>query len=161
MAPAGQTCAHIVQPVQVIGSISDLCLPLSFFSGLAAIDGQPTPKHSPHAVHLSSFTVYGASFIFEGKSMHGLFVMTTETSSLSVSEISSVTKRPEKVAGMHFFNPVPVVKLVEGVRGALSSQETVDQVIELAKLMGKTPIVSADSPAFIVNRLLNALACEG
>jgi 3-hydroxybutyryl-CoA dehydrogenase len=84
----------------------------------------------------------------------------TNTSSLSVSEIASVTKRPERVAGMHFFNPVPIMRLVEVVRGALTSDETVEQVKELARLMGKTPIVSADSPAFIVNRLLNALTLE-
>lgn len=84
----------------------------------------------------------------------------TNTSSLSVSEIASVTKRPERVAGMHFFNPVPIMRLVEVVRGALTSDETVEQVKELAGLMGKTPIISADSPAFIVNRLLNALTCE-
>jgi 3-hydroxybutyryl-CoA dehydrogenase len=84
----------------------------------------------------------------------------TNTSSLSVSEIASATKRPEQVAGMHFFNPVPIMRLVEVVRGALTSDESVEQVKELARLMGKTPIVSADSPAFIVNRLLNALAIE-
>lgn len=84
----------------------------------------------------------------------------TNTSSLSVSEIASVTKRPERVAGMHFFNPVPIMRLVEVVRGALTSDETVEQVKELARLMGKTPILSADSPAFIVNRLLNALTLE-
>jgi 3-hydroxybutyryl-CoA dehydrogenase len=84
----------------------------------------------------------------------------TNTSSLSVSEIASVTKRPYRVAGMHFFNPVPIMRLVEVVRGALTSDEAVEQVKELARLMGKTPIVSADSPAFIVNRLLNALALE-
>ncbi|NNG07950.1 MAG: 3-hydroxyacyl-CoA dehydrogenase family protein, partial [Desulfobacteraceae bacterium] len=84
----------------------------------------------------------------------------SNTSSLSVSEIASVTKRPERVAGMHFFNPVPIMRLVEVVRGALTSDETVEQVKELAGLMGKTPIISADSPAFIVNRLLNALTCE-
>jgi len=88
-------------------------------------------------------------------------LLLSNTSSLSLSEIAAVTKRPEKVAGMHFFNPVPVMKLVEVVRGALTSNETVEQVKELAKLMGKTPIVSADSPAFIVNRMLNALAVEG
>jgi len=84
----------------------------------------------------------------------------TNTSSLSVSEIASVTKRPERVAGMHFFNPVPIMRLVEVVRGALTADETVEQVKELARLMGKTPILSADSPAFIVNRLLNALTLE-
>jgi 3-hydroxybutyryl-CoA dehydrogenase len=87
-------------------------------------------------------------------------LLLTNTSSLSISEIASATKRPAKVAGMHFFNPVPVMRLVEVVRAALTSPETVEGVKALAKLMGKTPIVSADSPAFIVNRLLNALACE-
>ncbi len=87
-------------------------------------------------------------------------LLLTNTSSLSVSEIASVTSRPEKVAGMHFFNPVPVMKLVEVVRGALSSDETVEQVKALAILMNKTPIVSADSPGFIVNRMLNALTVE-
>ena len=61
---------------------------------------------------------------------------------------------------MHFFNPVPLMRLVEVVRAPLTSEETVEQVKELAVLMGKTPIVSSDSPAFIVNRLMNALACE-
>ncbi len=87
-------------------------------------------------------------------------LLLTNTSSLSISEIASVTKRPEQVAGMHFFNPVPVMKLVEVVRGTLTSDETVGQVKELARLMGKTPILSADSPGFIVNRMLNALTCE-
>lgn len=87
-------------------------------------------------------------------------LLLTNTSSLSVSEIASATKRPERVAGMHFFNPVPIMKLVEVVRAALTSEETLEQVKELARLMGKTPIVSADAPAFIVNRLLNALTIE-
>jgi len=87
-------------------------------------------------------------------------LLLTNTSSLSVTEIASVTGRPERVAGMHFFNPVPVMKLVEVVRGALTPDETIEQVKALARLMGKTPIVSADSPGFIVNRMLNALAVE-
>ena len=87
-------------------------------------------------------------------------LLLTNTSSLSVSEIAAVTSRPEKVAGMHFFNPAPVMKLVEVVRGTLTSDETVEQVKALAMLMNKTPIVSADSPGFIVNRLLNALTVE-
>ncbi|MBW1998972.1 MAG: 3-hydroxyacyl-CoA dehydrogenase family protein [Deltaproteobacteria bacterium] len=87
-------------------------------------------------------------------------LLLTNTSSLSVSGIAAATTRPEKVAGMHFFNPVPVMKLVEVVRGVLSSDETIEQVKMLARLMGKTPIVSADSPGFIVNRMLNAFAVE-
>lgn len=87
-------------------------------------------------------------------------LLLTNTSSLSISEIASVTGRPEMVAGMHFFNPVPVMKLVEVVRGTLTSDETVEKVKALAKLMGKTPIISEDSPGFIVNRMLNALVVE-
>jgi len=87
-------------------------------------------------------------------------LLLTNTSSLSVTEIASVTERPGRVAGMHFFNPVPVMKLVEVVRGALTLDETVVEVAALAALMGKTPIVCADSPGFIVNRMLNALAAE-
>jgi 3-hydroxybutyryl-CoA dehydrogenase len=87
-------------------------------------------------------------------------LLLTNTSSLSVSEIASVTTRPEKVAGMHFFNPVPVMKLVEIVKGVLSSDDTIEKIKELAKLMGKVPIVSKDSPGFIVNRMLNALTVE-
>lgn len=87
-------------------------------------------------------------------------LLLSNTSSLSISEIASVTKRPEKVAGMHFFNPVPVMKLVEVVKGIETSEDTVEQVKELAELLEKTPIVSTDSPGFIVNRMLNALTVE-
>ena len=90
----------------------------------------------------------------------GEALLLTNTSSLSVTEIASATGRPEHVAGMHFFNPVPVMKLVEVVRGVLSSEQTMALVKQLAVPMGKTPIVSADSPGFIVNRLLNALVVE-
>jgi len=87
-------------------------------------------------------------------------LLLTNTSSLSVTEIASVTARPERVAGMHFFNPVPIMKLVEVVKGTLTSDRTVSEVAALARLMGKTPIVSTDSPGFIVNRMLNALTAE-
>lgn len=87
-------------------------------------------------------------------------LLLTNTSSLSISAIACATKRPEYVAGMHFFNPVPVMKLVEIVRGVETSDETVEKVKELAILLNKTTIVSKDSPGFIVNRLLNALFIE-
>ncbi|OIN94919.1 MAG: hypothetical protein AUJ48_04260 [Deltaproteobacteria bacterium CG1_02_45_11] len=87
-------------------------------------------------------------------------LLLSNTSSLSISEIASVTKRPSQVAGMHFFNPVPIMKLVEIVKGIETSEETVEKVRKLAELLGKIPIVSKDSPAFIVNRLLNALVVE-
>ncbi|MBU4037000.1 MAG: 3-hydroxyacyl-CoA dehydrogenase family protein [Proteobacteria bacterium] len=87
-------------------------------------------------------------------------LLLTNTSSLSISAIASATKRPEFVAGMHFFNPVPVMKLVEIVRGIETSDETAEKVKDLATLLNKTTIVSKDSPGFIVNRLLNALFIE-
>lgn len=87
-------------------------------------------------------------------------LLLTNTSSLPVSKIASATKRPEQVAGMHFFNPVPVMRLVEVVRGDLTSDHVIGQIKELALLMGKTPIISADRPGFIVNRMLNALLVE-
>jgi len=87
-------------------------------------------------------------------------LLLTNTSSLSISEVASVTKRPEQVAGMHFFSPVPVMELVEVVQGTLTSDKTLEQVKELVKLLGKTPIICSDSPGFIVNRLLNALVVE-
>lgn len=88
-------------------------------------------------------------------------LLLTNTSSLSVSEIAAATKRPEMVAGMHFFNPVPIMKLVEVVRGVESSEDTVGKVVELAKLMGKVPIVCKDSAGFVVNRMLHMFALEG
>jgi len=87
-------------------------------------------------------------------------LLLTNTSSLSVSEIAAATQRPERVAGMHFFYPVPVMKLVEVVRGTKTSERCLGQVKDLARLMGKTPIVSADRPGFIVNRMLNAMVVE-
>jgi 3-hydroxybutyryl-CoA dehydrogenase len=82
-------------------------------------------------------------------------VLTTNTSSMSVTEIAMSTRRPEKVAGMHFFNPAPLMKLVEVIRGYDTSTETVSAVMEMAKKLGKEPVeVKKDTPGFIVNRLL-------
>jgi 3-hydroxybutyryl-CoA dehydrogenase len=82
-------------------------------------------------------------------------ILTTNTSSMSVTEIAVSTKRPEKVAGMHFFNPAPLMKLVEVIRGYDTSNETVSAVMEMARKLGKEPVeVKKDTPGFIVNRLL-------
>jgi 3-hydroxybutyryl-CoA dehydrogenase len=82
-------------------------------------------------------------------------ILATNTSSMSITEIAMVTKRPEKVAGMHFFNPAPLMKLVEVIRCYHSSDETVRTVMEMARKMGKEPVeVKKDSPGFIVNRLM-------
>jgi 3-hydroxybutyryl-CoA dehydrogenase len=88
-------------------------------------------------------------------------ILATNTSSISITDIASATKRPEKVVGMHFFNPPQVMKLVEVVRGFYTSDETVDFVKEMSKKLGKTPIeVKKDSPGFVVNRLMLAQYVE-
>ncbi|MGP3666864.1 MAG: 3-hydroxyacyl-CoA dehydrogenase family protein [Candidatus Bathyarchaeota archaeon] len=80
-------------------------------------------------------------------------ILASNTSSLSITEIASVTSRPDKVVGMHFFNPAPIMKLVEVVKGQLTSEETVTIVKDLAKKLGKTPVECKDSPGFIANRI--------
>ncbi len=81
-------------------------------------------------------------------------ILATNTSTISVTEIAAATKRPDKVAGMHFMNPVPLMQLVEVVRGLASSEETVATIVELSKKLGKTPVVVNDSPGFVSNRVL-------
>lgn len=81
-------------------------------------------------------------------------ILASNTSGLSITEIASVTKRPEKVIGMHFFNPVPVMKLVEIIKGQATSEETFGVIKPLAEKMGKTPITVNEAPGFAVNRIL-------
>ncbi|MBP2073359.1 3-hydroxybutyryl-CoA dehydrogenase [Thermoanaerobacterium butyriciformans] len=81
-------------------------------------------------------------------------ILASNTSSLSITEIASVTKRPEKVIGMHFFNPVPVMKLVEVIKGLKTSEQTFNVVRELALKVEKTPIEVKEAPGFVVNRIL-------
>jgi len=82
-------------------------------------------------------------------------VLSSNTSSMSITEIASATKRPDKVCGMHFFNPVPLMRLVEIIRGYFTSDETVTTATDLAKKMGKVTVeVKIDSPGFIVNRIM-------
>jgi 3-hydroxybutyryl-CoA dehydrogenase len=81
-------------------------------------------------------------------------ILATNTSALSVSEIAEATERPERVVGMHFFNPAPVLPLVEIVRGAKSEEGAVRSAYEWAARAGKQPVVCNDTPGFIVNRIL-------
>lgn len=80
-------------------------------------------------------------------------IFASNTSSLSVNAIAAAIKNPERVIGMHFFNPVPVMKLVEIVNTDYTTEETTQIITELAKQMGKTPVICKDSPGFIVNRV--------
>ena len=81
-------------------------------------------------------------------------IFASNTSGLSITEMASMTKRPEKVIGMHFFNPVPVMKLVEIIKGQSTSEETFRVIKALAEKLGKTPIAVNESPGFAVNRIL-------
>jgi len=81
-------------------------------------------------------------------------ILASNTSSLSITEVASATKRPDKVIGMHFFNPAPVMKLVELIKGMATSQETFDSVKNLAVAIGKEPVEVAEAPGFVVNRIL-------
>ena len=81
-------------------------------------------------------------------------IMATNTSSLSITEVASTTSRPERVIGMHFFNPVPAMKLVEVIKGQMTDQDIFNKVFELSKAVGKVPVEIEEAPGFVVNRIL-------
>ena len=87
-------------------------------------------------------------------------ILASNTSSISITKLGAVTKRPQKVIGMHFFNPVPVMKLVEIVRGLATSNETLQTVRELALKLEKSPVEVNDAPGFVSNRVLMPLLNE-
>ena len=87
-------------------------------------------------------------------------MLASNTSSISITKLGALTKRPDKVIGMHFFNPVPVMKLVEVIRGLATSQETFEAVRELAVKLEKTPVEVNDAPGFVSNRVLMPLLNE-
>lgn len=87
-------------------------------------------------------------------------ILATNTSSISITKIAAVTKRPEKVIGMHFMNPVPVMKLVEIINGYATTKEVTTTIVELSKQLGKIPCVVNDYPGFIANRILMPMINE-
>ena len=87
-------------------------------------------------------------------------ILATNTSSISITEIASHTRRADKIIGMHFMNPVPVMQLVEVIRGQLTSDATTTQVMDLAKALGKTPVEVNDYPGFVSNRVLMPMINE-
>jgi 3-hydroxyacyl-CoA dehydrogenase len=88
-------------------------------------------------------------------------IIATNTSSLSITEIAAATGRADKIIGMHFFNPVPMMKLVEIIKGLATSDETRDTILELTKNLGKTPVEVNEAPGFVVNRILIPMINEG
>jgi 3-hydroxybutyryl-CoA dehydrogenase len=87
-------------------------------------------------------------------------ILATNTSSISITEIAARTKRPEQVIGMHFMNPVPVMQLVEVIRGLATSDQTTQRVLEIARTLGKTPVEVNDYPGFVANRILMPMINE-
>ena len=87
-------------------------------------------------------------------------LLASNTSSISITLLGSATGRPERVLGLHFFNPVPVMKLVEVVRGLRTSDETIETAVEFALRLDKTPVVVRDSPGFVSNRVLMPMINE-
>jgi len=87
-------------------------------------------------------------------------ILASNTSSISITEIAAKTTRPEKVIGMHFMNPVPVMQLVEVIRGLATSDATMQTTVELAKAVGKTPVEVSDYPGFVANRILMPMINE-
>ena len=121
------------------------------------------------ALHTCSLAIEAATEKFEIKS--SLFrdldrilpaeaILASNTSSISITKLAAQTNRPEQVIGMHFFNPVPVMPLVEVIRGLQTSQQTFDTVKSLAEALGKTPIEVNDSAGFVSNRVLMPLINE-
>jgi 3-hydroxybutyryl-CoA dehydrogenase len=87
-------------------------------------------------------------------------ILASNTSSISITKLAAQTNRPDRVIGMHFFNPVPVMKLVEVIRGLATSQPTYDAVKALSERLGKTPVEVSDAPGFVSNRVLMPLLNE-
>ena len=87
-------------------------------------------------------------------------ILATNTSSISITSIASVTKRPERVIGMHFMNPVPVMQLVEVIKGYATASEVTDQIVALSRSLDKTPCVVEDYPGFVANRILMPMINE-
>ena len=87
-------------------------------------------------------------------------ILSTNTSSISITKIAAVTKRADKVIGMHFMNPVPVMKLVEVIKGYSTSDETLETIMELSKIIGKVPVEVNDFPGFVANKILMPMINE-
>jgi len=87
-------------------------------------------------------------------------ILSTNTSSISITKIAAATKRPDKVIGMHFMNPVPIMKLIEIIRGYSTSDETTATIVEMSKMLGKVPVECNDYPGFVANRILMPMINE-
>ena len=128
-----------------------------------------TPATNPDALADVDFLIEAVNEDFETKSSvfkeadritRPDIVLASNTSSISITKLASTTSRPGRVVGMHFMNPVPVMKLVEIIRGPATSDDTFDQTRKLAEQLGKTPVGVNDSPGFVSNRVLMPMVNE-
>jgi 3-hydroxybutyryl-CoA dehydrogenase len=138
-------------------------------SGIAPALARIEPTLEREALTSAQFVVEAASERFELKSelfrsldciLPAAVILATNTSSISITKLAAKTQRPAQVIGMHFFNPVPVMALVEVVRGMATSDETFATVRDLAVRLGKTPVEVNDAPGFVSNRVLMPLINE-
>lgn len=138
-------------------------------SEIATILARIHPATDRGALAQADFAVEAASERFEIKreifqALDGILrpgvILATNTSSISITKLGAQTKRPTQVIGMHFFNPVPMMALVEVIRGLATSEECYREVHELAKKLGKTPVEVNDAPGFVSNRVLMPLINE-
>lgn len=123
---------------------------------LEAVEGATIVVEAVTEQRELKFKIFGDIDRFAGKDA----ILATNTSSISITEIAGRTSRPEKVIGMHFMNPVPVMQLVEVIRGLATSDETTGRTVALAKAVGKTPVEANDYPGFIANRILMPMINE-
>jgi 3-hydroxybutyryl-CoA dehydrogenase len=130
-----------------LSSLANRLHPLSFEEALREAELVVEAASEDPALKLSLFTRADTA-------APSALALASNTSSISITRLAAATQRPERVVGMHFMNPVPVMKLVELVRGIQSAPETLQLTHELAERLGKTVIISLDSPGFLVNRML-------
>lgn len=127
-----------------------------------ATDIKDGVKHSDLVVEAATENVDLKLKIFKTMDEHAPSdaILATNTSSISITKIAAVTKRADKVIGMHFMNPVPVMKLVEVIRGYDTSDDVTDQIMELSRKLGKVPVEVNDYPGFVANRILMPMINE-
>ncbi len=136
--------AHILQRIQTTTALSEAASAADF-----AIEAV-----------VESFEVKKQIFHTLDRSLSDTAIIATNTSSISITELAATTQRPDKVIGMHFFNPVPVMKLCEIVRGLATSDQTYQTTFALAQKVGKTPVTVQDYPGFVSNRILMPMINE-
>jgi 3-hydroxybutyryl-CoA dehydrogenase len=122
---------------------------------LDAVEGDLIVEAVPELFELKSDVFRKLSEVIEKQT-----ILASNTSSISITRLAARTDRPDRVIGMHFMNPVPVMKLVEVIRGQLTSDDTANAILETTKKLGKTPVIVNDYPGFVSNRVLMPMLNE-